>query len=73
MAVMNLSVTIADADLPRLLAAARSVFGDQLGEPQVIEALRQHGIQQMRQLVHDYERRIAISQAEALVPQIEVS
>lgn len=65
MAVLDLSVTIDDADLPRLIAAARDVFFDpNLTEAQITEMLRQYGIQQMQQLVKNYERRTAISAAE---------
>lgn len=65
MAVLNLSVTIADEDIPRLVAAARDVFGNEALElPEITEMLRQYGISQMTQLVHNYERRVAIKSAE---------
>lgn len=65
MAVLNLSVTIDDADLPRLLSAAREVFSNpELTQDQVVEMLRQYGIQQMQQLVKNYERKAAITAAE---------
>ena len=73
MATLNLSVNVSDADMPRLLAAARSVFGEAAAEAEIVEAIRQHGIQLMRQMVRNHERKIAIAQAEALDPQIEVS
>lgn len=74
MAVLNLSVTIDDADLPRLLAAAREVFGNpDLTEAQVTEMLRQYGINQMQQLVKNYERRAAIVAAENGTYEIGVS
>lgn len=73
MATLNLSVTIADQDLPRLIAACRDVFGNpELTEAQIVEMLRQYGITQMTQLVHNYERRVAIKSAEDAAYLIEV-
>lgn len=73
MATLNLSVTIADQDLPRLLAACREVFGNpELTEAQMTEMLRQYGISQMTQLVHNYERKAAIVAAENGTYAIEV-
>ena len=73
MAVLDLSVTIKDADLPRLLDAAREAFNNPaMTQLEMTEVLRQYGINQMRQLVKNYERKAAIAQAEALDPQIEV-
>lgn len=72
MATLNLSVTVLDEDMPRLLAAARGVFGAEASEAEIVEAIRQHGIGLIRQLVRNHERKIAISEAEALDPQIEV-
>lgn len=73
MAVLDLRVTVSDKDMPRLLAAARAVFGPDATEAEIVEAIRQHGIQLMTQMVRNYERRIAIAAAEALDPQIEVA
>lgn len=72
MAILDLGVMIADEDMPRLLAAARAVFGEDKTEAEIVEGIRQHGIGLIRQLVRNYERKVAISQAEALDPQIEV-
>ena len=73
MATLNLSVTIADQDLPRLLEACRDVFGNpELTEAQMTEMLRQYGITQMTQLVHNYERKLAIKAAEDAAYSIEV-
>ena len=81
MAVLDLSVTVSDTDYPRLMAAAQGALGKvpdgeggqrDLTDAEVIEGIRQHGIGLMKQMVRDYERRIAIMQAEALDPQIEV-
>lgn len=73
MAVLDLSITIADADLPRLITAARAVFGKpDMTQSEMTEYLRQYGINQMQQMVKNYERKVAIAQAEALDPQIEV-
>lgn len=73
MTKLDLSVEIADADVARLMTAARAVFGDSKTDAEIIEHLRQHGIGLMRQLVRDYERRVAIAQAESLEPTIEIS
>lgn len=74
MAVLDLSITISDADLPRLMAAARAVFNNpDMTQAEMTEYLRQYGIQQMQQMVKNYERKVAMMQAEALDPQIEVS
>lgn len=73
MAILDLSVTISDADLPRLLTAARAVFGNpNMTEEEIVEQLRQHGIGLIQQMIRNYERKIAIAAAEALDPQIEV-
>lgn len=65
MAVLNMSITIDDADLPRLMAACRDVFGNpDLTQEAVTEMLRQYGVQQMQQLVKNYERRLAVAAAE---------
>jgi len=73
MAQINLTVVISDSDYQRLLTAARWVFGTDKTEAEIVEAIRQHGIQLMRELVRNYERKIALAAAEALNPQIEVS
>ena len=65
MAVLDLRVTISDDDIPRLLTAARDVFGNaELELPQLTEMLRQYGISQMTQMIANYERRVAIAAAE---------
>lgn len=74
MAVLDLRVTVADADMPRVLAAARAVFNNPaMTEAEMTELLRQYGIQQMRSMVGAYEKRLAVAAAEALDPQIEVA
>lgn len=73
MAVLDLRVTVSNADMPRLLAAARAVFGENATEAEIVEAIRQHGIQLIGQMVRNHERKLAIAAAEALDPQIEVS
>lgn len=82
MAVLNLSVTLADEDVPRLMNAARSVFPmpidetgkeRQLTDEEVIEYLRQHGISLMRKLVRDFEREQARKAAETLEPVLSIS
>jgi len=74
MAVLDLSITVSDADMPRVLTAARAVFSDpDMTVAEMTEVLRQYGIQQMLQMVKNYERAVAARAAEALDPQIEVS
>lgn len=74
MATLDLRVTVADADMPRLIEAARAVFGnDKLSEAEIVEGIRQHGISLIKTMIANYEKRVAIAQAEALDPQIEVS
>ncbi len=74
MAVLDLRVTVSDKDMPRLLAAARAVFGNPaLTEPEIVEGIRQHGISLIKTMIANYERKVAIAQAEALDPQIEVA
>lgn len=74
MAVLNLSVTISDADLARLLEAARATFSaDTLTVEQMTEMLRQYGVNQMRQMVKNYERRLAVAAAENGAYEIEVA
>lgn len=74
MAILDLRVTVSDTDMPRLLAAARAVFGnDKLSEPEIVEGIRQHGISLIKTMIANYERKVAIAQAEALDPQIEVT
>lgn len=72
MAILDLGVMVSDEDMPRLLAAARAVFGQDKTEAEIVESIRQHGISLIQQMVRNYERKIAIAQAEALDPQIEV-
>lgn len=73
MAVLDLSITVGDADLPRLIAAARAVFNSpNMTQAEMTEYLRQYGIQQMTQMVKNYERSLAVRAAESLDPQIEV-
>lgn len=74
MATLDLSVTISDADLPRLLAASRAVFGNQdLTVEQMTEMLRQYGIGQMHEMVRNYERKVAVAVAENATYSIEVA
>jgi hypothetical protein len=74
MAVLNLTMTIDDAEVPRLVAAARAVFeNDTLTLEQITEMLRQYGISQMTQMIGNYERRVAIAAAESATYGIEVS
>jgi hypothetical protein len=74
MATLQLNVTIADADMPRVLAACKDTFNNpNMVEAEVSEVLRQHGIGLIQGMIHNYERKVAIAEAEALDPQITVT
>lgn len=73
MSTLDLRVTVSDKDMPRLLAAARAVFGNpEMTEAEIVERIRQHGISLIKTMIANYERKAAIAAAEALDPQIEV-
>lgn len=73
MAHIDLGITIADPDYDRLMVAAKATFGLDKTDDEIIESIRQAGISLIRELVSNYERRVAIAAAEALRPTIEVS
>ena len=64
MAVVNLSVTIPDPQVPRVLAAAKAAWGPAMTDAQIQEQLRQEVIQIIKGLVLRYERDIAVRAAE---------
>lgn len=68
MAVLNLSVTVPDAQIARVQAAARGTFGqvdDGLGgkrdmtNAELVERLRQETIYMIKRMVFAYEKRQA--------------
>jgi len=63
MAVLNLSITIPDVQLPRIQEAARNAWGP-MTNAEIVERLRQETIQTLKGLVHRYERNLAVSTAE---------
>lgn len=74
MAILDLAITIDDNDLPRLLAACRVVFENPtLTQQQMVDKIREYGMGQLREMVHNHERRLAITAAEAATYSIEVS
>lgn len=74
MAVLDLAITIDDNDLPRLLAACRVVFANPtLTEQQMVDTIREYGMGQLREMVHNYERRLALDAAETASYAITVS
>lgn len=73
MITLDLSVTISEQNMGRLVAAARHVFGNEaMTEAEVTEAVRQHGIGLIKQMIKQYERGVAVAWAEGLDPDIEV-
>ncbi len=65
MAVLNLSVTIPDAELPRVQTAARDMFNDPaMTNGQIQEALRQEVISMIKGMVRRFERKVAVLAAE---------
>jgi hypothetical protein len=74
MAVLSLDITIDDDDLPRLLAACRVVFGNPtMTEAQMSETIREYGMGQLQEIVHNYERKLAVEAAEGATYSIAVS
>lgn len=80
MATINLSITVPDAQLPRVQTAARATFGrvdDGAGglrdmtNAEIVERLRQEVISMIKQLAQRSERKAAVLAAEA--PIIDVS
>lgn len=73
MATINLSVTVPDAQLPRVQTAARLTFGQvpdgsggfrDMTNTEIVERIRQEVILMLKQLVFRSERQVAIAAAE---------
>lgn len=74
MAVVNLSITVADADVNRVLNAALATWNIPSATPaEAQERLRQEVIGIVRRIVYETERRVAKDAAEALDPQVNVT
>lgn len=74
MAVVNLSITVADADVSRVLDAARATWNIPAATPaEAQERLRQEVIGMIRRMVSETERRVALDAANALDPQVTIS
>jgi hypothetical protein len=82
MAILNLSVTVPDAEVARLQAAARGHFGQvddgagelrDLSNAEITERLRQDVVAMLKQMVRRHERQAALLAAEASVTIISAS
>lgn len=82
MAVINLSVTIPNAQLSRVQAAVRATFGQvpdgaggmrDMTDAELVERLRQDVIQTIKGMVIRFERSAAIAAAEKLEPVVDAT
>jgi hypothetical protein len=82
MAIINLAITVPDAQMARVQAACRATFGqvdDGLGglrdltNAEIIERLRQGVIGQIKTMVARTERSAAIAAAEVLAPVVDAT
>lgn len=67
MAILNLSITIPDAQLPRIQSAVRAEWGQGLTNAEIVERLRQEVIVMIRSLTISRER------AAAVVPSLDAT
>ena len=57
MATLSFSVTVPDADVPRILTALRYAYGDNtLTQAQLVEKLRESARDKIKSIVVNYER-----------------
>lgn len=63
MAVINLSITIADPEVPRIITACKAVWGPQMTDVEIVERLRQQVITTVKAVVFDHERNTAVNTA----------
>jgi hypothetical protein len=74
MAILNLSVTVPDAQLPRVQAAARAAFEDpNMTNNQMIERIRQETISMIKGMVQRYEKGLLVAAAEAPVALVDAT
>lgn len=80
--ILNLPITILDADIPRLQLATRRTYGQvpdgqgghrDMTDAEIVERLRLEVVERLRGMVVITERSAAIAAAEALDPQVGVS
>ena len=67
------NIIIADADVPRVQAATRAVFGAGLTDEQIIERLRVQACDSIERMVVVYEKKAATDAAAALTPIIDIT
>ena len=67
----QLTITIPDAQVPRVLAAFQVVFNDQGGEETAAQFLRRHLIDYVKELVQKGERRAHVAGFEYTDPDVE--
>lgn len=74
MAVLNFSITIADADVPVTAEAMKSYFNNPaMSDAEAVEALRQQNIARLKEIVVAYRRKQAVDAAEAANYDISVT
>ena len=82
MAVINLSVTVPNAQVPRLEAAAKAAFGQvpdgaggmrDLTSQEIVDRLKLEVISILKGMVIRYERSQAIKAAESLEPVLDAT
>lgn len=82
MAVLNLSVTIPDAQLPRVQNATRATFGQvpdgaggfrDMTNAEIVERIRQEVIQMLKGIVRRHERAALVAAAEAPIVDVDAT
>lgn len=82
MAILNLSVTIPNAQISRVQTAVRAAFGQvpdgtggmrDMTDEELVEKLRQDVIQTIKGMVIQHERSAAIAAAEKLEPVVDAT
>jgi hypothetical protein len=58
MATLNFSLTVPDAEVPRLLAALRNAYGANKTQAELVEDVRQSVRDRIKTLVKSYETRV---------------
>lgn len=82
MAILNLSVNVPDAQLPRVQAAAKFIFGQvddgagglrDMTNAEIVARLKLETIQMIKSIVHRAERQIALAAAENLDTNLDAT
>ena len=67
------NIIIQDADVARVQAATRAVFGMGLTDEQIVEKLRVQACDSIERMVIVYEKKAATDAAAALTPIIDIT